>query len=187
MALITCPECGGKVSDQASVCIHCGFPLQNQSIQKESQMKYCSFCGKENVVGSEFCGYCGKSFSNINPTEEINCSSVLLKKKPIVNLMDIKKEVDFYSELDDSEIDEFSEKQKEEIIRQQEIAMRNYNNQARCPKCGSTSLSVNKQGFGVGKAVAGAVLLGGIGLLAGGIGSNKPVVTCINCGHTFKL
>lgn len=27
MALIHCPECGKEVSDQAAVCIHCGYPL----------------------------------------------------------------------------------------------------------------------------------------------------------------
>lgn len=27
MALIKCPECGKEVSDQAEVCIHCGYPL----------------------------------------------------------------------------------------------------------------------------------------------------------------
>ncbi len=27
MALIKCPECGKEISDKASVCIHCGFPL----------------------------------------------------------------------------------------------------------------------------------------------------------------
>ena len=27
MALITCPECGKEVSDQAPQCIHCGYPL----------------------------------------------------------------------------------------------------------------------------------------------------------------
>ncbi len=27
MALINCPECGKEVSDRASACIHCGFPL----------------------------------------------------------------------------------------------------------------------------------------------------------------
>lgn len=27
MALIKCPECGKKISDQAEACIHCGFPL----------------------------------------------------------------------------------------------------------------------------------------------------------------
>lgn len=27
MALITCPECGGLVSDKATTCIHCGYPM----------------------------------------------------------------------------------------------------------------------------------------------------------------
>ena len=29
MALISCPECGKEVSDQALACIHCGYPLQS--------------------------------------------------------------------------------------------------------------------------------------------------------------
>ena len=28
MALITCPECGGKVSDTCDACIHCGYKLR---------------------------------------------------------------------------------------------------------------------------------------------------------------
>lgn len=28
MALMNCPECGGKVSDRAAACPHCGYPLQ---------------------------------------------------------------------------------------------------------------------------------------------------------------
>lgn len=36
-----------------------------------------------------------------------------------------------------------------------------------CPKCGSSQLVANKKGFGAGKALTGAVLTGGIGLLAG--------------------
>jgi len=28
MALVTCPECGGAVSDQAPMCPHCGHPLE---------------------------------------------------------------------------------------------------------------------------------------------------------------
>lgn len=31
MALIQCPECGKEISDKAPACIHCGFPLQQQS------------------------------------------------------------------------------------------------------------------------------------------------------------
>lgn len=56
----------------------------------------------------------------------------------------------------------------------------------KCPRCKSTQLSANKQGFGVGKALTGAVLTGGIGLLAGGINSNKVNITCLQCGHSFR-
>lgn len=59
-------------------------------------------------------------------------------------------------------------------------------NTARCPKCGSTSLATVKKGFGVGKAITGGILVGGIGLLAGFIGKNKLEVVCLNCGHKFK-
>jgi hypothetical protein len=55
-----------------------------------------------------------------------------------------------------------------------------------CPKCGSNQITANKKGFSGGKAVAGAVLTGGIGLLAGTIGSSKVVCTCLACGNQFK-
>jgi hypothetical protein len=56
---------------------------------------------------------------------------------------------------------------------------------AYCPKCYSTSLSAHKKGFGIGKAVVGASLTGGIGLVAGNIGAKKVRVTCLKCGHQF--
>ena len=43
----------------------------------------------------------------------------------------------------------------------------------KCPKCSSTQLTANKKGFSGKQAVGGALLTGGIGLLAGTIGSNK--------------
>ncbi len=55
-----------------------------------------------------------------------------------------------------------------------------------CPCCGSNQLTANKKGFSGKKAVAGAILTGGIGLLAGTIGSNKVKITCLACGHEFK-
>ncbi|MFZ4401485.1 MAG: CFI-box-CTERM domain-containing protein [Bacteroidales bacterium] len=55
-----------------------------------------------------------------------------------------------------------------------------------CPKCGSTQLTTNEKGFSGGKAVAGAVLTGGIGLLAGFHGKNKIIITCLACGKKFK-
>ena len=55
----------------------------------------------------------------------------------------------------------------------------------KCPKCGSTQITASKKGFSGKKAVAGAVLTGGIGLLAGTIGSNKVRITCLACGNVF--
>lgn len=60
------------------------------------------------------------------------------------------------------------------------------NGQVKCPKCKSTQVSANKKGFSGTKAVAGAVLTGGVGLLAGTIGSNNIIITCLSCGNTFK-
>jgi predicted nucleic-acid-binding Zn-ribbon protein len=56
----------------------------------------------------------------------------------------------------------------------------------KCPKCGSNQFVAGKKGFSGKKAVAGAVLTGGIGLLAGTIGSNKIKITCLNCGHVYQ-
>lgn len=56
----------------------------------------------------------------------------------------------------------------------------------KCPKCNSLQLTSNKKGFSGGKAVTGAVLTGGIGILAGTIGSGKVIITCLKCGHKFK-
>lgn len=60
------------------------------------------------------------------------------------------------------------------------------NETMKCPKCRSTYVSVDKKGFGAGKALAGAVLTGGVGLLAGFIGSNKVKATCLKCGYKFN-
>lgn len=54
-----------------------------------------------------------------------------------------------------------------------------------CPKCGSTSLSSNKKGYGIGKGVIGGCLFGLIGLIFGNIGAKKIRVTCLNCGHQW--
>lgn len=63
--------------------------------------------------------------------------------------------------------------------------------QLACPKCGCTSLTGNKKGFGVGKAMVGTALttmvgLGPLGLIAGNKGSKKVWVTCMHCGHRWK-
>jgi predicted Zn-ribbon and HTH transcriptional regulator len=56
---------------------------------------------------------------------------------------------------------------------------------ARCPNCKSTSITANKQGFGIGKAAVGALAVGPLGVLAGGLGANKIKLTCLSCGNQW--
>ena len=62
----------------------------------------------------------------------------------------------------------------------------NNNSSVKCPECKSTEVTAQKQGFGLGKAVVGGLLTGGVGLLGGFLGSKKITVSCINCGHNWK-
>lgn len=55
-----------------------------------------------------------------------------------------------------------------------------------CPKCHSKELHANNKGFSGGKALTVAILTGGIGLLAGTIGSKDILITCLKCGNKFK-
>jgi hypothetical protein len=55
-----------------------------------------------------------------------------------------------------------------------------------CPKCGSTQVHANKKGYSIKKGVLGAIMTGGLGLIAGLHNSNKIVLTCLSCGHTFN-
>lgn len=58
--------------------------------------------------------------------------------------------------------------------------------QIHCPNCNSTQLTAHKKGFSGKKAVVGGLLTGGLGLMAGTIGSNKIIITCLACGHEFR-
>lgn len=59
-----------------------------------------------------------------------------------------------------------------------------------CPRCKSTNIQIigqNNKRFSVGKAVAGAVLLPGIGALAGFAGKKgKYDVFCNYCGYRWQ-
>jgi hypothetical protein len=53
--LISCPECGAKVSDKAHVCPHCGFQIDT--------LVRCPDCGELVSLGTAKCPNCGYPFS----------------------------------------------------------------------------------------------------------------------------
>ena len=142
---------------------------------------FCRNCGASNKEGVKFCTSCG---SPIKDTKKINgynsdnsiasgIMNSLSKSKNVAN-KPVPKKKDH-----NEEMLEIQRKQ----LKLQEQQMKSM---AKCPRCGSTSLSGQKKGFGIGKAVIGGAVAGPIGLVAGNIGAKKVNVTCLNCGKRFK-
>ena len=59
--------------------------------------------------------------------------------------------------------------------------------QVKCPKCNSSQITANKRGFKLGRAIGVGIVTGGVGgVIAGAVGKNKVMITCLKCGHTWK-
>ena len=59
-----------------------------------------------------------------------------------------------------------------------------------CPLCGEmirwTKVDETRKGFSAGKAVAGAVIAGPIGLIGGALGKKKVCYACGKCGFQHE-
>lgn len=175
--------------------------------------KLCSECGA-TLNGGKFCSECGAKIGvsdTIQPTTVLSSENDTILETLFVetgaNKVDMCKQYANHTGVSLSEAKSkvdafmktksFSEKlalsaehqqigtKRGKAAARERIAENKANGIACCPKCGSTSLSANKKGFGIGKAVLGAALTGGIGLAAGNIGAKKVRITCLNCGHQF--
>ena len=59
------------------------------------------------------------------------------------------------------------------------------NSPVSCPKCNSTQFHADKRGFNLGRAVVGTIATLGVGVVAGAIGKDKIILTCLVCGHSW--
>jgi len=174
MALIKCEECGKEISDKAGNCVNCGVPIAKESQEDNSYEQLSDYTTYKKSMFSIECFVCR--------TKSMECYSVkhgnICKKCYEVcesngmSIFNIKKH-------SPEVIIDLVSKHHSKLAKNQEDGV------ACCNKCGSTSLSANKKGFGIGKAVVGAALTGGIGLMAGNIGAKKVRVTCMVCGNEF--
>lgn len=176
MALIYCPECKKEISDKASVCPNCGFPISdylndsNKAEDNANKQIICQFCGQPNDIGSLYCGYCGELIDTAEIERRIEIENLKMQSE------NIRWQKEQYS------VQQQQLKEQQQIRKQQE---KEYKHMAKCPRCGSTSLSSSKKGFGIGKAVVGTALIGPLGLMAGNLGAKKVRVTCMKCGKQF--
>lgn len=92
--MIKCPECGQEVSDKASTCIHCGFPLntnktddivnvrENKKTNDDDVTRIIRRNGYVSMIGGVLCPIVGWIFGgiglakamsphNLNKTNEI--------------------------------------------------------------------------------------------------------------------
>lgn len=70
MALIICPECDGTVSDKASTCVRCEYPLHGESAVQATctdsdtqSQHFCTALGAALPHGVRFCTSCGASWN----------------------------------------------------------------------------------------------------------------------------
>ncbi len=70
--------------------------------------------------------------------------------------------------------------------RKQRIADLEASGKVYCPKCLSTEVTAQKKGFGFVRGALGVAVGVDVGMIAGGIGSKKIVLTCLKCGYQWK-
>lgn len=160
---------------------------------------FCSNCGKETT--GKFCINCGTPVDTNNSDDyilNINNESVNISELIRNELNSIKKSqgqdidrVNAALTVKNLLIKQYKMKPNQakdtikEALWDRLPSNLNNDNVAKCPKCGSTSLSADKKGFGISKAVVGAAVAGPIGLIAENIGSKTVRITCLKCGHQF--
>ena len=145
---------------------------------------YCPKCRNILSDDSRFCSKCGYKIQSVTNTN---------------NNQNMMSNAELQARL---QLEQLKMQQQQIQIRQQQFQMQQqqYNSMLKCPKCGSTSVSSNKKGYGVVKGGLGAITamglapftggaslaVGAIGAGAGNIGRNKIICTCMNCGYKFK-
>lgn len=172
-----------SVADQGATTIDAEV-IDNAPATVKSDVMFCTKCGKENRADSAFCGYCGNPFTSFvadkPETGELTKTDMDLAYYK-VNLQMQQQTL----QMQQQELEE-ARKQTEQQRQQLRLQRKQYDEMMKCPRCGSTSLSGNKKGYGVGKGVVGAAIFGPLGLVAGNIGSGKVMVTCMKCGYKFR-
>lgn len=180
MALIKCPECGGQVSDKAPACIHCGYPLQNKvndvwngrDVSKINEFLN-NLNGDDLHLFVMFCEYIDDlSKPGSDPT-----------KRNLKNQVPNPQYSKFYEFMGELAFNYNLTNHNTGKFLLEYLRSKNYaspapvpvqtttasQNVVRCPRCGSTSVTTEEQGYG----------------FFGWIGASQKKNLCQKCGHKW--
>ena len=174
MALIECPECGKMISDKASDCPNCGFPISAMMIEHERSisegLNNTLIYGEKTYDLTEVVEFVLKTIQHCKPTEFVR--KIYTPGKNIFH----------------NRFPEISDEDADTIMAQVAVAGHiiehtmkpstyNYDkiqpcdNQLRCPKCGSTAIVTMARGYSG---------------WTGWFGSGDPMNVCQQCGKKWK-
>ncbi len=167
-----CNKCGNQVEENDLFCSKCGIILkkENQELPVVESIEVCEKCNEEkrNIIrngketGETICLNCANSPHGSCPFCGKELRTAQAQQCQYCNSSWHKKSIPI----------EFS-------------ITRSKSTPVRCPRCSSQNIAANQKGFGLGNAVVGGVLLGGLGLLGGFVGSGKIQITCLKCGKKW--
>lgn len=177
MALIKCPECGREISDKATACIHCGFPLgqetNTESLSNDTPKKIVVSCYKASDMVYDIILAIVRNVKGISKKESktfvenglpITINNLDYETACVIN----EKIAEAFREVPNS----FGIESK--IVDADEIVVLTDTRKPKipcCPKCGATSIATVNRGYS---------------FVWGFFGSGKPVNVCQVCGYKFR-
>lgn len=169
MSLIKCPECGKEISDKASTCIHCGFPLDN--LQQPQKIQYYKVIKKDDkwVIGKPAQLLAKIWIENELSTgiKDLNVlASGITKDRAELLLNFLQNHRGRGEIIEDNECSEINQNIMDLI----DFHL-NKDAPLKCPRCKSTQITTGKRGFS---------------MVTGFIGSNQTVNRCAKCGYSWK-
>lgn len=163
MALIKCLECGKEISDKATACIHCGFPLSPQTQNTPQTFKNNITSPQINIKAPM--KMFSKNNSNVN-IECCNCEKVYSFNEK------------YFSQIENNfcvpNVAIICPNCNNGLNANTRIAAKTVvppvSNEPKCPKCGSTYISTVNRGYSI---------------IWGFLGSGTPMNVCQSCGHKW--
>lgn len=177
-----CTKCGNETKENDLFCSNCG----NKSASEVETSSIAEIMSKTAII--EICRVCNKEKSKLLKddieTGKSVCISCVIKSGscPNCNTKLKTKYAQNCENCNSSWSENITQTTTAKTIKKNNTD----NNKIRCPKCKSINVIGGKKGFSGTQAVGGAIITGGIGILAGTIGSNKVELSCLSCGNKFK-